>query len=111
MTENQPSPHETYSSPVGYGGQSVTRPIFRPYVTYILIGICVVVYLLQVATNGNPNLDVTQMLDKDNSLIMQGQETDYTTSDVSQILTTYLGRSAQDVQRLRAEGVLVEKEI
>ena len=28
-----------------------------------------------------------------------------------EILTTYLGRSAQDVQRLRAEGVLVEKEI
>jgi CoA:oxalate CoA-transferase len=28
-----------------------------------------------------------------------------------EILTTYLGRSAQDVQQLRAEGVLVEKEI
>ena len=28
-----------------------------------------------------------------------------------EILTTYLERSAQDVQRLRAEGVLVEKEI
>jgi len=28
-----------------------------------------------------------------------------------EILTTYLGRSAQDVQRLRTEGVLVEKEI
>jgi crotonobetainyl-CoA:carnitine CoA-transferase CaiB-like acyl-CoA transferase len=28
-----------------------------------------------------------------------------------EILTTYLGRSKEDVQRLRAEGVLVEKEI
>ncbi len=73
MNQNQPSSPGTYTPAPGYGGPPIVRPVFRPYVTYTLMGICVVVFLLQLATNGNPAFDVTQMLDKDNGLILQGQ--------------------------------------
>jgi rhomboid protease GluP len=43
-------------------------------VTYVLIGICVVVYLLQAATSYFLHLDIPAALGvKDNNLIMQGQ--------------------------------------
>jgi rhomboid protease GluP len=54
------------------------RPVFRPYVTYAYIGICILVFLLQFATSNNLNFNitnsvVTNALDKNNSLILQGQ--------------------------------------
>ncbi len=73
MNQPQPSSPGPYNPPTGFGAPQVIRPVFRPYVTYALIGICVVVYLLQVATNGNPTFDITNWLDKDNGLILQGQ--------------------------------------
>jgi rhomboid protease GluP len=78
MNQNQPLPPETTSPPTGYAGQAIARPVFRPYVTYALIATCVVVFLLQAATN-NPagviltNSTVTRALDKDNSMILHGQ--------------------------------------
>ncbi len=78
MNQNQPSSPSIPPAPAGYGGQPVARPVFRPYVTYILIGICVAVFLLQAATNTPPgfiitNSTITDILDKDNGLILRGQ--------------------------------------
>jgi rhomboid protease GluP len=54
--------------------QPAVRAAYRPYVTYVLIGICVVVYLLQAATNYFLHIDIPAALGvKDNTLIMQGQ--------------------------------------
>jgi rhomboid protease GluP len=72
MNQNQTTPQETPLPPIAQGVQSVMRP-FRPYTTYVLIGICVVVYLLQAATSYFPKFDVTSALVKDNNLILQGQ--------------------------------------
>jgi rhomboid protease GluP len=69
MNQENPVPYQTTPPAAVPGGQSTLRPVYRPYVTYGLIGICVVVYLLQV-TNF---IDITSALIKDNSLIMQGQ--------------------------------------
>jgi rhomboid protease GluP len=50
------------------------RPVYRPYVTYVLIGICVVVYLVQAGTSYLLGVDLPAALGvKDNSLIIQGQ--------------------------------------
>jgi rhomboid protease GluP len=50
------------------------RPAFRPYVTYVLIGICVAVYLLQFATYNLLQVDLPAAIGvKDNTLIMAGQ--------------------------------------
>lgn len=73
MNQNQPTPQGTSYPPAQSVGQAVMRPVFRPYVTYVLIGICVVVYLLQTAIGYLFNIDITQALVKDNNLIMQGQ--------------------------------------
>jgi rhomboid protease GluP len=74
MNQNQPTPQGTPPSPAIPGGQSLVREVYRPYVTYILIGICVVVYLLQAATSYFLKLDIPAALGvKDNNLIMQGQ--------------------------------------
>jgi len=78
MNQNQQSSQGTTTPPSGYGNQTVSRPVFRPYVTYALIGICVVVFLLQAATNSPPGFiittsSITSALDKDNSMILQGQ--------------------------------------
>jgi len=73
MNQNQPAPQRIPPSPSIPGEQPLVRPVYRPYVTYVLIGICVVVYLLQAATSYFPNLGITIALVKDNNLIMQGQ--------------------------------------
>jgi rhomboid protease GluP len=74
MNQNQPAPQAPSPSPVAQWGQSITRPVYRPYVTYVLIGICVVVYLLQAATSYFVHIDIPAALGvKDNNLIMQGQ--------------------------------------
>ncbi len=71
--EQPPSPPNSYS-PAGPVGQTLMRPVFRPYVTFVLIGICVVVYLLQYATNFFLQVDIPAALGiKNNNLIMQGQ--------------------------------------
>jgi rhomboid protease GluP len=50
------------------------RPAFRPYVTYVLIGICVAVYLLQFASYNLLQVDLPAAIGvKDNTLIMAGQ--------------------------------------
>ena len=78
MNQDQPSPQEISPPPVSYGGQAVNRPVFRPYVTYSLIAICVAIFLLQAATNNPPGFIITNSwltatLDKDNGLILRGQ--------------------------------------
>lgn len=78
MNQNQPLPPETSSPATGIGSQAIARPVFRPYVTYALIGICIVIFMLQAATNRPAgyiitNSFVTNALDKDNTMIMRGQ--------------------------------------
>jgi rhomboid protease GluP len=74
MNQYPPAPQETPPLPTIPGGQPIGRPVFRPYVTYVLIGICVVVYLLQAATSYFLKIDIPAALGvKDNNLIMQGQ--------------------------------------
>ncbi len=73
MNQNQSGTQETQSPPMAPGGQSVARPP-RPYVTYVLIGICVAVYLLQLGTQSLLGVDIPATWGvKDNQLIMQGQ--------------------------------------
>jgi rhomboid protease GluP len=74
MNQDHPTPQEVPPTPAVPGGQSIVRVLFRPYVTYVLIGICVLVYLLQVATSYSLKTDLPAALGvKDNTLIMQGQ--------------------------------------
>jgi rhomboid protease GluP len=73
MNQDQPSPQSSSYPPAGSVGQIPLRPVFRPYVTFVLIAICVAVYLLQTAIGYLFNLDITQALVKDNASIMQGQ--------------------------------------
>jgi rhomboid protease GluP len=50
------------------------RPVFRPYVTFVLIGICVGVYLLQLGTQTLLGVDIPASLGvKVNDLILHGQ--------------------------------------
>lgn len=72
---NQDQPPTSYSFPPEAQpvGQPARPPVFRPYVTYALVAICVVIYLLQVGIGYFFNIDITVALVKDNSLIMQGQ--------------------------------------
>jgi rhomboid protease GluP len=74
MNQNQAPLQEIPPSPVISGGQPVKRPVFRPYVTYVLIGICVVVYLFQLGTMSLSGTDIPAAWGvKNNQLIMQGQ--------------------------------------
>jgi rhomboid protease GluP len=74
MNQDQPTPPSTPFPSAGSAGQTPMRPVFRPYVTFILIGICVAVYLLQLATHYFLQVDIPVALGvKDNTLIMQGQ--------------------------------------
>ncbi len=74
MNQNQSPLQEIPPSPIISGGQPVKRPVFRPYVTYILIGICVVVYLIQLGTQSLSGTDIPAAWGvKNNQLIMQGQ--------------------------------------
>jgi rhomboid protease GluP len=73
MNESYPPPQGTPpSSP--YAGQTPGgRAVYRPYVTYVLIGICALVYLVQIITSNFPQYDITSALLKNNALIVQGQ--------------------------------------
>ncbi len=74
MNQNQPAPLGVAPSSVMPGEQPGKPRAFRPYTTYVLIGICVLVYLLQVATLYVFKVDIPATIGiKDNSLILQGQ--------------------------------------
>jgi rhomboid protease GluP len=75
MNPDQSSPQGSLYQPEAPTGQMPMRPVFRPYVTYTLIVICVVVYLLQLATRYLlVGVDVPALWGaKVNSLIIQGQ--------------------------------------
>jgi rhomboid protease GluP len=74
MNQVPPPPQDVPPSSPPQLGQSLARPIIRPTVTYVLIGICVVVYILQAATSYFLHVDIPAALGvKDNNLIMQGQ--------------------------------------
>jgi rhomboid protease GluP len=74
MNQENPTPYETPPPQIAPGGPVALRPVYRPYVTYTLIGICVLVYILQLGTSYLLSVDVPEALGvKDNALIMQGQ--------------------------------------
>ena len=72
MNQDQPtSPNFPPTPPVG---QPAPRVVYRPYATYVLMGICVLVYLLQIGTQSLFGQDIPASIGvKDNTLIMQGQ--------------------------------------
>ena len=74
MNPDHPSPQDSPAQPPAVVGRPTAPPIFRPYVTYVLIGICVVVYLLQIGTQSLLGRDILALAGvKDNALILQGQ--------------------------------------
>ncbi len=74
MNQDQPPSQPNPYSPGAPVSQTLMRPAFRPYVTYSLIAICVVVYLLQMATESMLGVDLLANWGaKVNDLIMQGQ--------------------------------------
>jgi rhomboid protease GluP len=74
MSQDYPNSGSPTSPPVVSTDQPVTRPVFIPYVTYTLIAICVVVYLIQFGTLTLLGTDIPAALGvKDYALIMQGQ--------------------------------------
>lgn len=74
MNPDQPSPQASSYPPGASTGQMPMRPVFRPYMTFVLIGICVAVYLLQLATYNFLQIDIPAAIGvKDNNLIMAGQ--------------------------------------
>lgn len=74
MNQDNPGLYDATPPPSVPGGQPVMRPVFHPYVTYVLIGICVVAYLLQMATQYLLGIDSLAVWGvKANELIMHGQ--------------------------------------
>jgi rhomboid protease GluP len=74
MNQENPGSYGDSPLPAAPVGQPVVRPVFHPYVTYILIAICVVIYLLQLATLNFLGMDIPAAWGvKVNDLIMQGQ--------------------------------------
>lgn len=74
MSQDKPAPYNTSPSPAQSGGLPAVRLVYRPYVTYVLIGLCVIVYLLQQATQTALGVDVLAAWGvKANNLIIQGQ--------------------------------------
>jgi rhomboid protease GluP len=74
MNQDHPTPQEIPPASTALGEAPIIHPAYRPYVTYVLIGICVLVYLLQWGTSNFLNVDIPATLGvKDNNLIMQGQ--------------------------------------
>ena len=74
MNQGNPAPYETPPATFPSAGAPAPRPVFRPYVTYALIGLCAAVYLLQQATftmSGVDRLAVWGV--KANDLILHGQ--------------------------------------
>ena len=71
MNQDNPAPYETITPPPA---QTLAQPVFRPYATYTLIGICVLAYLLQILTESILGVDVLALWGvKANNLIEQGQ--------------------------------------
>ncbi len=73
MSQDQPAAPGTQPQTVGPAGQPKKPVLYHPYVTYVLIGVCVVMYLLQAGVAYFFNIDLTAALDKNNTLIVQGQ--------------------------------------
>jgi rhomboid protease GluP len=74
MNQSNPTQYDTPPPPVVPGGQPAGLQLFRPYVTYSLLGICVAVFLLQLATQSIYGADIPAVLGaKVNDLILQGQ--------------------------------------
>lgn len=74
MSQQFPAPYETPPPVFPTAERAIVRPVYRPYVTYTLIGICVVVYLVQMATQTYLGVDLPAALGvKANNLIEQGQ--------------------------------------
>ncbi len=73
MNQGDQAPQPGSAPPSMPGQPPLVRRVFHPTVTYTLIGICVVVYLLQAATSNFPQFDITNLFDKNNTLILQGQ--------------------------------------
>jgi rhomboid protease GluP len=74
MNQDDPAPYEIIPPPAPPAERSVVRSVNRPYVTYVLIGICVVMYILQMAAQYLLVVDIiTAWGVKANDLIMQGQ--------------------------------------
>ena len=75
MSQENPSPYNpSPAPPAAAAQQTILRPTYRPYVTYALIGVCVVVYLLQVATQTFLGTDIPAAWGvKADNLILQGQ--------------------------------------
>ncbi len=74
MSQESPNNTSTPVIPEATGTPPALRRSFHPYVTYVLIGICVLVYLLQVGTDYFLHVDIPAALGvKDNTLILHGQ--------------------------------------
>jgi len=74
MKQDHPSPSVASPPPTIPEEQLAARPVFRPYVTYVLIGVCVLVYLIQIGTQSFLGQDIPALLGvKNNDLILQGQ--------------------------------------
>ncbi|OGO25825.1 MAG: hypothetical protein A2136_00595 [Chloroflexi bacterium RBG_16_54_11] len=74
MSQGGPAPYGNAPSSVPPAEEPLVRPVYRSYATYVLIGICVVVYLVQVSTQALLGADIPALWGvKANNLIMQGQ--------------------------------------
>jgi rhomboid protease GluP len=73
MSQDRSASPAAPPAPTGPSGLPQKPPPYHPYTTYVLIGICVVMYLLQVSLGYFFNIDLTGALDKNNALIVQGQ--------------------------------------
>ena len=74
MNQDNPAPYGPTPTPAVPVRQTFVRPAYIPYITYALIGICVGVYLLQLATRTLLQVDIPAAWGvKANNLIMQGQ--------------------------------------
>jgi len=74
MNQDNPTPYGTKPPSEAPAGQLAAYRVYRPYVTYTLLGICVVVFLLQLATQSFLGTDIPSTWGiKANDLILQGQ--------------------------------------
>jgi rhomboid protease GluP len=74
MNQDNPTPYDTNPPSEVPGGPLAAIRVYRPYVTYTLLGICVVVFLLQLATQSLSGTDIPSTWGiKANGLILQGQ--------------------------------------
>ncbi len=73
MNQVPPTAPGASSQPAGPASPPQKPAPYHPYATFILIGICVVMYLLQVSLSYFFSIDLTGALDKNNLLIAQGQ--------------------------------------